>query len=319
MKSTIVLTVATLAALSVAACTAPTGSSSTDSASTGSVGQQSSACTRDDGNDDGPARYVALGDSVAYGQNGFIPYTAAARPDDKAFVGYADLFGLEEFGSRRYDNIACPGETTASFLDVTATDNGCQAYKKYFPQAMHVAYTQSQISELLQLLSANERVHTLTLSIGGNDLLVLNQSCIAKTPTDPAAIGACIQQGAPTAIGAAARNVGAIWATVLKAGFKGRFAYVTQYESNFADPIATPAFVALNGALSQVTIAAGGKVVDGFKAFQDASAAFGGDACKAGLLIPNPVQPVPAGQPACDVHPTPAGRAILAAAVDELF
>jgi len=51
---------------------------------------------------------------------------------------------------------------------------------------------------------------------------------------------------------------------------------------------------------------------DGFTAFKTASAFVGGDACKAGLLIP-----LPPGFPTpCDIHPSPLGRDLLAAIVE---
>ena len=51
-------------------------------------------------------------------------------------------------------------------------------------------------------------------------------------------------------------------------------------------------------------------VAKGFEAFKGAAAPFGGDSCKAGLLIvlnPSPLS--------CDVHPTPKGRDLLAGAI----
>jgi hypothetical protein len=54
------------------------------------------------------------------------------------------------------------------------------------------------------------------------------------------------------------------------------------------------------------------RFADGFTAFKTASVFFGGDACKAGLLIR-----LPAGSPTpCDIHPSPIGRDLLAAIVE---
>ncbi len=57
-------------------------------------------------------------------------------------------------------------------------------------------------------------------------------------------------------------------------------------------------------------VAWGGIVADGFGAFKAASTAFGGDSCAAGLLIVLSSSPL-----ACDVHPSPAGRDLLAQAI----
>jgi hypothetical protein len=51
-------------------------------------------------------------------------------------------------------------------------------------------------------------------------------------------------------------------------------------------------------------------VAHGFEALQTAAAPFGGDSCKAGLLIVLTATPL-----TCDVHPTPKGRDLLAGAV----
>jgi lysophospholipase L1-like esterase len=62
--------------------------------------------------------------------------------------------------------------------------------------------------------------------------------------------------------------------------------------------------------VASVTEKFGGKVADGFAAFQRPSAAFGGSACAAGLLIPVP----PAGT--CNIHPSHAGHQLLAQAIE---
>jgi hypothetical protein len=54
----------------------------------------------------------------------------------------------------------------------------------------------------------------------------------------------------------------------------------------------------------------GAVIAHGYEAFQAAAAPFAGDSCKAGLLIVTSTSPL-----TCDVHPTPAGRDLLAGAV----
>src|SRR5262249_33112957 len=93
------------------------------------------------------------------------------------------------------------------------------------------------------------------------------------------------------------------------AGFHGDFVAVTYYSLNYSDPVGTAVIHAIDDVLADVTKAGfGGKVADGFGAFQSAAAAFGGDSCAAGLLITF-------APGACDVHPLPAGAALLAQAV----
>jgi hypothetical protein len=65
---------------------------------------------------------------------------------------------------------------------------------------------------------------------------------------------------------------------------------------------------ALDGVLTVVTKAFGGKVADGFGTFQVATAPYGGDTCAAGLLIHLTTT-------TCDIHPSSAGAALLASAL----
>ncbi len=77
-----------------------------------------------------------------------------------------------------------------------------------------------------------------------------------------------------------------------------------------ANPLFTQAVAALNGVMTLVGSQFGAKFADAFGAFQLASSLppFQGDPCKAGLLIR-------LGPDTCDVHPSPAGRNLLATTV----
>ena len=261
------------------------------------------------------AQYLGIGDSIAFGDNGFIPYTAQARPNDRPFVGYPDLVGRELFHGQ-YQNTGCPGETSASFLDASAPDNGCQALKKDAPRSLHVRYTGAQLDQALSMIAANKRLKAITLSISGNDLLLLQKACIAATPTDPAAITTCISTKLPDAVTRAGQNVGKIWAAIRAVGFQGELIYVAQYSTDYGNPLFVQAFSAMNSALATATTAVGGKVADVFTAFSKASEPFQGNACSAGLLIKNPEKNA---QPACDMHPSRKGRELIADTVEALF
>jgi hypothetical protein len=66
---------------------------------------------------------------------------------------------------------------------------------------------------------------------------------------------------------------------------------------------------AINNTVAVATVAAGGRVADGFGAFKSVAASKGTtDSCAAGLLIR-----VPTG--GCDIHPSPLGRDALAGAL----
>ena len=55
---------------------------------------------------------------------GFRAGLSAEYKDATNFVGYPELVGKDR--GLEVINAACPGETTASFLDVTAQSNGCE-------------------------------------------------------------------------------------------------------------------------------------------------------------------------------------------------
>ena len=86
-------------------------------------------------------------------------------------------------------------------------------------------------------------------------------------------------------------------------------------QESTADACASAAEVAgteaLNSAIASVTEKFGGKVADGFAAFEGPSAAFGGSPCAAGLLIKLP-------NGTCNIHPSPAGHLLLAQAIEQV-
>lgn len=84
---------------------------------------------------------------------------------------------------------------------------------------------------------------------------------------------------------------------------------LTYYAFDYHDLTQTTVFPLLNNVLTTVGAAFNVKIADGYGAFKNASANFGGDACAAGLLLPGTA----AGH--CDVHPSAAGQKLLAQAV----
>ena len=270
-----------------------------------------SACSSSsDSNNGAPppsVHYLGLGDSIAYGENGFVPYTKEARPNGDAFVGYPDLLGRDDFGGQ-YANLGCPGATTDSFLSLDGVDNGCRMFQANWLDTMHVQYTTTEADKADELLTMND-VRVTTLSIGGNDLLLTLSNCAALTPGDANATLACALKEVPQTLSKGATNLGAILKRIRDAGFTGSLVYVNLYSTYLASDSATLAVSAWNNAMASVVSDAGGVVADAFTAFANAAADSGGDPCAAGLLIPNPD---PAATPACDVHPTAQGARLLA-------
>jgi hypothetical protein len=236
---------------------------------------------------------------------GYNPLLVKPGVDPNVFVGYPQLAANLFRPKLKVFNASCPGETSGSLIDVTAPDNGCQSYRQYIG-ALHVSYQGSQLQYAERYVAANPRTKFVSLMIGANDLFLLQKEC-GNTYIGLIQINACIFGGLPGLLGALQTNLTTIYSGLRAAGFKGDFVAVTYYSTNYADPNITGAVGAADGVLAGVTKAFGGKVADGFGAFEVA-AGLSGDTCAAGLLIQ-----LPSG--GCDVHPSSAGAALLASAL----
>jgi hypothetical protein len=95
------------------------------------------------------------------------------------------------------------------------------------------------------------------------------------------------------------------------AHYQGLLVALTYYSLSYSSPAAEQGTLLLNSVITAVTTAFGGKVADGFGAFEGPSMAFGGDPCAAGLLIK-----LPGGT--CNIHPSPAGHLLLAQAIEDV-
>ena len=242
--------------------------------------------------------YLALGESISFG---YDPTVAAPAPEK--FTGYpevvADILHLQQ--SKKEVNASCPGETSGSFLTFDAPDNGCQAFKNAF--GLHTNYAGSQFNFAVSQLQTNKHIDLVTLSIGGNDLLLLEQQC----STAPS-FADCVNAHLPAVLESFAQNLGQILTALRYQGnYNGTLILMKLYS-----PTADPLFVQVVGALDQVMVdvgtSFGARFADGFGAFRLASALFQYDPCQAGLLIR--LSPT-----TCYVHPSPAGRDLLAATV----
>lgn len=245
-------------------------------------------------------KYLATGDSVPFG------YSPLVDPRDaRNFVGFPEQVAIDA-ELRHSISTACPGETSGSFLSAAAPDNGCRAFKANFP--LHDGmYTTTQIDRDLSYLRMHPRTNLITIMIGANDLFLLQRVC----STDPNPIQ-CINNGLPAALGLVAANLSRILQQFRDARFGGELIAVLYYSTNYNDPLTTEAVAALNQVVGGVAAQFSGRTADGFSAFFNASAAFNHDPCAAGLLIA-----LPAG--GCDVHPSPAGRDLLATAVESVL
>ena len=257
----------------------------------------------------GPAAngtYLALGDSVAFG---YVPPEAVPPPNYRSahsFAGYPE--DVAQALRVRVWNASCPGETTASMLVAGAQSNGCEnspgspvGYRTQFP--LHVQYQGTQMEYALKYLAVHRHTQLVTIDIGANDAF-LCQETTADHCTSPAELAALVQeiQANLTAIYTQIRDV---------AHYQGLLVALTYYSLNYSDPVQVAEIKLLNAVIAGVTGAFGGKVADGFAAFEGPSAAFGGSPCAAGLLIKLP-------DGTCNIHPSPAGHLLLAQAIENV-
>ena len=243
--------------------------------------------------------YLALGDSVPFGYRGQpagTDYSKAAN-----FTGYPELVGRK----RRLDvvNATCPGETTASFRDLTAQSNGCEnaphtstGYRTYFPlHALYDSVNQSQLDFALTTLRRTEDVSLVTLQLGANDAFLCQQTTTDQCVSEAGQLAQTVQTNLESIL-TALRDRG---------GYRGKVVVVTYYSLQYTGAAATAAQL-LDGAIAAAARAGGAEVADGYAAFEADALQAGGDSRAAGLVIQN------------DVHPTAKGQELLAAAVEKV-
>jgi lysophospholipase L1-like esterase len=255
------------------------------------------------------SRYLALGDSISFGYREPNSIPTPNYNKTSSFVGFpedvAANLGL------KLTNAACPGETTASFLNTKAQSNGCENHPKgstlmfrnNFPlHAKYASKTQSQMAFALAYLKKHPGTRLITLMIGANDgFLCIEQtadSCISELPTVVKKIG---------------KNVSTILKTIRTKGhYTGQLVLVDYYSTDYPTFTATYESQQLNMALTAAAKPYHVSIADGFGQFRKAAALAKGHTCTAGLLTALTTAPAAP----CGVHPSVAGQALLAQAVE---
>ncbi|MBL8215802.1 MAG: SGNH/GDSL hydrolase family protein [Bryobacterales bacterium] len=258
--------------------------------------------------------HLALGDSITFGLDPLLLITPGPLPSPDAFTGYPEIIARQlRLNRHKSLNAGCPGETSGSFLNVAAPDNGCNSphvepgftFPPFKPTVgLHVAYTGSQIAYALETLKTNKKVDLITLSIGANDLLLVAQTC-ATAPD----FALCAQQQlAAVVLPNYAQNLAHILTALRVQGkYKGKLVLLTLFAPD-NQPVTQQAVQALNMVMRVVATPFGATFADGYGAFQQAAAPFNGDPCAAGLLGRNPDN-------TCGQHPSLRGQQVLANAI----
>jgi lysophospholipase L1-like esterase len=255
---------------------------------------------------------LALGDSVAFAWNPHAPLVDG-KVDASTYHGYADMLG--ERLNLTVVNSACPGEASGSFLDKNAPDNGCRANRAAYK--MHTDWgnvdTQMQftVNDLKAAIANGTPPDFITLSMGGNDLLLLQKDCKAWG----FAASGCDLVKLPFAKGDYGGHLKTIVQTINDTGYRGTMVIVTTHAPDYSDMIANFGLGQFNGEIVsamndlkghiQMTV----KVADAFAAFKVEADKHGGKTCDTGLLIKNP-------DGTCDIHPSQAGHELIANAIE---
>ena len=248
--------------------------------------------------------YLALGDSVAFG---FDPTEKKFTPSK--FVGYPDrvAISLKNTNGKDLVNAACPGQSSGSFLagGFASPDLGCEYYKTTY--GLHTDYLcRTQVSFAISELARNRAINLVTLSIGGNDLALLQNAC-ANSNFD--IFAACVGAGITGVLQNYGQNLTGILIALRSTGYTGKIVLLKYYSPN-SSLVFRGAVTALNDVMAFVgtQLGFGALIADGFTAFDDASVSSRGDACVAGLLVR-------LTKTSCDIHPSDKGHKVLADAV----
>jgi lysophospholipase L1-like esterase len=247
--------------------------------------------------------YLALGDSVAFGfrdpsttppPNYFHPTSFTGYPED---VGGA--LGLH------VANAACPGETSLSLIYSGVQSNDCEnlpgggpGYRSSYP--LHVRYTGTQLQYALTYLRAHKQTRLVTLMIGENDTIlcqnITSDQCASETDSVMAQISS---------------DVGVILKSIRHgARYLGQIVIENYYSLDYSNAADNTASQTLNATMDAAALPYDVTIADGYGAFEAAAAQSGGNTCTAGLLT----QLSGGG---CGVHPSLAGQAVLALAVEQ--
>jgi len=247
--------------------------------------------------------YLALGDSVSFGYREPATLPPPNYLDASTFTGYPEDVGAAL--GLQVANAACPGETSTSLVEANVPSNGCEnspgggpGYRTAFP--LHVSYSGTQLQYAVQYLRSHPHTRLVTLMIGANDAFLCQE-----TTTDDCA------SELPAVLKRISANVTDILTVIRQeAHYRRQVVIVNYYSLDYANPVDNAESQALNQAVDSAAMPFRVQIADSYGAFQTAALQSGGNTCTAGLLT----QLTTGG---CGVHPSAAGQAVLALAVEE--
>ncbi len=257
-------------------------------------------------------RLLALGDSITFAWDPHIE-ADIHKVDARKYKGYTDMLGADL--GLAVDNAACPGETSGAMLDPKAEDNGCRdnraAYALHTSWGDHAPQMDFATSYLRDAVAKGKAPEFVVMTIGGNDLLVLEHHCTLPSFINPV----CKVVRLPFTVHSFGDHITQIAKDIDATGYQGTFVIISTYAPDYSDVVAKLALTQMNGELKEHVDGLAGQlqntkvvVADGYGAFEAVASQYGGKTCDTGLLIPK-------GDGTCDIHPTQAGHRVLADAV----
>jgi lysophospholipase L1-like esterase len=251
------------------------------------------------------SQYLALGDSVTFGymESGVTP--TPNYNDASSFHGYPEQVGTALH--LRVANAACPGETSSSLINSGGASLACESTPQHtnghyrFNLPLHVSYAGSQLTYAISYLRHHHDVRLVSLMIGANDFFY----CQATTADHCAS--ASEQQATAATL---TKNIHTILSAVRKQGhYRAQLVIVNYYSLDYASAAINAQSQLLNGIQDRAAKPFHVKIADGYGEFGLASTEAGGSPCTAGLLTQ-------LGGGSCGIHPSYAGQALLAQAVE---
>jgi len=228
--------------------------------------------------------YLALGDSVSYGLREVNTVPPPVYSDPASFTGFPEDVGAAL--GLRLANAACSGESSLELLRTDAAVLGC---------ALHVSYSGTQIHYATAYLAGHPNTRLVTVMIGINDTLKCQQATSDNCAKELPGILTRLSSDVKTTL------------KELRSSYKGTIVVVNYYPLVYAGVDDAPE---VNRTVDKAASRYHVKVADGWRAFETAAAGSSGNLCAAGLLT----QLVGGG---CGIHPSLAGQAVLALAVEE--
>jgi lysophospholipase L1-like esterase len=249
--------------------------------------------------------YLALGDSVTFG---YREPTTTPPPNyyhASSFVAYPEDVGTAL--GLHVANAACPGETSLSLLEAGVQSNDCEnlpgggpGYRSAYP--LHVKYSGTQLHFALSYLKSHHDTRLVTLMIGANDAFL----CEETTPDHCAS-----QSELAGVLAQVSSDVGRTLSAIRhRAHYRGQIVIENYYSLDYSSATAAAGTQALNSTVDAAATPYGATIADGYGVLEAAAAQSGGNSCTAGLLT----QLTGGG---CGVHPSLAGQALLALAVEQ--